>query len=59
MRALCDKKALYLRNVPEEVSELAAASRRVDNAELLAGLPDLGVPPDEVIAGLDEDRGGR
>jgi transcriptional regulator with XRE-family HTH domain len=69
-------KTLYLRNVPEDVSdrlerlaareglsvsalalrELAAASRRIDNAELLADLPDLGVPADEIVASLDEGR---
>jgi plasmid stability protein len=69
-------KTLYLRNVPEDVSErlerlaareglsvsalaireLAAASRRVDNADLLADLPDAGVAADEILAGLDEDR---
>jgi plasmid stability protein len=69
-------KTLYLRNVPDEVSErlerlaareglsvsalavreLAAASRRVDNAGLLADLPDLGVAPDEIVSSLDDGR---
>ena len=69
-------KTLYLRNVPEDVSErlerlaareglsvsalaireLAVASRRVDNADLLADLPDLGVAADKVVALLDEGR---
>jgi hypothetical protein len=69
-------KTLYLRNVPDDVSErlerlaareglsvsalaireLAAASRRVDNAQLLADLPDLGVAPDEIVASLDDAR---
>jgi hypothetical protein len=72
-------KTLYLRNVPEEVSErlerlaareglsvsalaireLAAASRRVDNADLLADLPDLGLTAGDVVAGIEEDRAGR
>lgn len=71
-------RTLYLRNVPEDVSErlerlakreglsvsaLAirelAASRRVDNAALLADLPDLGVAPEDVVAGLDEARDER
>jgi hypothetical protein len=38
------------------VRELAVASRRVDNAALLATLPDLGVDVEEVVAGLEEDR---
>jgi plasmid stability protein len=69
-------KTLYLRNVPDEVSErlerlaareglsvsalavreLAAASRRVDNADLLADLPDLGIVADDIVADLDEAR---
>lgn len=72
-------KTLYLRNVPEDVSErlerlaereglsvsalaireLAVASRRVDNPALLADLPDLGVAPEDVVAGLDEARDER
>ena len=36
--------------------QLAAASRRVDNAGLLADLPDLGVAPDEIVSNLDDGR---
>lgn len=69
-------KTLYLRNVPDEVSErlerlaareglsvsalavreLAAASRRADNADLLADLPDLGITADDIVADLGEAR---
>lgn len=69
-------KTLYLRNVPDEVSErlerlaareglsvsalavreLAAASQRVDNADLLADLPDLGITADDIVADLGEAR---
>jgi hypothetical protein len=38
------------------VRELAAASRRVDNAALLATLPDLGIDVGEIVAELQEDR---
>jgi plasmid stability protein len=72
-------KTLYLRNVPDDVSErlaelaareglsvssfavreLARAARRADNAALLDGLPDLGVPPAEVIGDLERGRSAR
>ncbi|SFT66794.1 hypothetical protein SAMN05660657_02283 [Geodermatophilus amargosae] len=41
------------------VRELAEASRRADNPALLGALPDLGVPAEDVIAGLDAERAGR
>ncbi|WP_448638620.1 hypothetical protein [Geodermatophilus sp. URMC 63] len=41
------------------VRELAEASRRADNPALLGALPDLGVPADEFVAGLDAERAGR
>ncbi|MEJ7894149.1 MAG: hypothetical protein WKF94_16090 [Solirubrobacteraceae bacterium] len=70
---------LYLRNVPDDVSdrlaalaareglsvsafavrELASASRRADNAALLADLPDLGVAAGAVVDGLDAGRAAR
>ena len=39
--------------------ELAQISRRADNPALLAGLPDLSVDADTVIAGLDAGRSER
>jgi len=70
---------LYLRNVPDDVSdrlaalaareglsvsafavrELASASRRADNAALLADLPDLGVAAEAVVDRLDAGRAAR
>jgi len=41
------------------VRELAAASRRVDNAALLADLPDLPVNVDTLLADRDAGRTGR
>ena len=41
------------------VRELAIASRRADNAELLGGLPDLDVSREEILAALDAGRAGR
>jgi len=41
------------------VRELTAASRRADNARLLAGLPDLGVPVGEIVEGVDTERAAR
>jgi plasmid stability protein len=41
------------------VRELAEASRRVDNAALLADLPDLGVPVADTVAAIGEGRFGR
>lgn len=70
---------LYLRNVPDDVSdrlaalaareglsvsafgvrELASASRRADNAALLADLPDLDVAVEAVVVDLDAGRAAR
>ncbi len=41
------------------VRELTEASRRADNARLLAGLPDLGVPVGEIVEGMDTERAAR
>lgn len=41
------------------VRELTESTRRVDNAALLDGLPDLAVGTPEVLAGLDGGRGER
>lgn len=41
------------------VRELAAASRRVDNAALLASLPDLGIDVATIIDDLDSGRAER
>jgi plasmid stability protein len=41
------------------VRELSEVSRRVDNAELLGALPDLGVDAADVLEDLDADRSGR
>lgn len=39
--------------------ELAAISRRADNPALLAGLPDLGVEAEAVMADVDAGRASR
>ncbi len=39
--------------------ELAQIAQRADNAALLAGLPDLGVGAESVVAALDEGRAER
>ncbi len=36
--------------------ELAVVARRADNAALLAGLPDLAVPADDVVAAVQAGR---
>ena len=41
------------------VRELAAASRRVDNPELLADLPDLNIATSALVDGIDSERAGR
>jgi hypothetical protein len=41
------------------IRELAAASRRVDNPELLGDLPDLNIDTAELINGIDAERAGR
>lgn len=41
------------------VKELSGSTRRADNPALLGGLPDLGVPVDEIVAALDSGRGAR
>lgn len=40
------------------VRELAQVARRADNAELLEGLPDLGVSAVEVVADIEHGRFG-
>ena len=39
--------------------ELALVSRRADNPDLLAGLPDLGIDATTVLSDLDEGRADR
>lgn len=41
------------------IRELDAASRRVDNAALLAELPDLDIDPAEVVRALQDERASR
>ena len=41
------------------VRELAAIARRADNPSLLAGLPDLGVRPSDVVGDLGRARDSR
>jgi len=41
------------------VRELASISRRADNPALLAGLPDLGVDADAVVADVEAGRSSR
>ena len=39
--------------------ELTEASRRADNARLLAALPDRGIPPSDIVEGVDTERSAR
>lgn len=41
------------------VRELAWIARRADNPALLAGLPDIGVDPREIVDDVGEGRAGR
>ena len=41
------------------IRELAAVTRRVDNAALLGALPDTGAPVADVVTDLDAERAGR
>ena len=41
------------------VRELAEVSRRADNARLLGGLPDLDIPPSDIVAAVVEERAER
>jgi plasmid stability protein len=41
------------------VRELADVSRRADNPDLLAGLPDLDIDADRIVADVDAERAGR
>lgn len=41
------------------VRELAEVSRRANNVALLAALPDLDVPTEDIVAGLDAERSRR
>ena len=38
------------------IRELDAATRRVDNAALVATLPDLDIPPKKIVEQLEADR---
>lgn len=38
------------------IRELDAATRRVDNAVLIAALPDLKIPAEAIVAQVDADR---
>lgn len=38
------------------IRELDAATRRVDNAALVATLPDRNIAPEDIVAHLDADR---
>lgn len=57
LQRLADRDGLSVSAVA--VRELAAASRRADNAALLDALPDLGVGPTPVAAALDDEREAR
>lgn len=41
------------------VRELAEVSKRAGNAALLGALPDLDIPTDSIVFGLDAERPGR
>lgn len=41
------------------VRELTQRSRAAANAQLLESLPDLGIPMDEIVAGIRVDRDAR
>ncbi|TPG34195.1 antitoxin [Mycolicibacterium hodleri] len=38
------------------IRELDAATRRVDNAALMATLPDLAIPTEAIVGSVDADR---
>lgn len=38
------------------IRELDAATRRVDNASLVATLPDLAIPAEDIVGSVDSDR---
>jgi hypothetical protein len=41
------------------IRELAESTRRIDNPELLAALPDLSIGTGELVADIDIERAGR
>jgi hypothetical protein len=41
------------------IRELSASTRRIDNPELLADLPDLNIGTEELVADIDVERAGR
>ena len=41
------------------IRELAAATRRVDNPELLADLADLNIDTEDLVSDIDTERAGR
>lgn len=57
LKRLADREAVSLNKLA--VKELAEASRRVDNAALVAGLPDHAVDPLDLVVDLEADRAGR
>jgi len=54
LQRLADRDGTSLSAVA--VRELAAVSRRADNAALLGALPDLGIDPAELVRDLDAGR---
>ena len=41
------------------IRELSASTRRIDNPELLADLPDLNIGTEQLVADIDVERAGR
>jgi hypothetical protein len=39
--------------------ELSEVSRRADSPRLLGALPDHGIPPSDIVEGLDDERSAR
>lgn len=57
LQILADRDGMSLNAVA--VRELTEVSRRADNPALLAALPDLGIEPTDIVAGLEEERAAR
>ncbi|MGY1665959.1 hypothetical protein [Geodermatophilus sp. SYSU D00696] len=57
LERMADREAMSVAALA--VRELTAVSRRADNPALLGALPDLGIPPQDVVEALDADRTGR
>ena len=57
LRRLAERESTSVTAVA--VRELSEATRDVDNAALLASLPDLGIPTAAIVGALDAERSTR